>query len=120
MEFFLTNAAEFDFVVQLCTDLESMPIEDAQKPWPEDESPYRPVARLTVPAQNAFDPTRADVVDGDFSFSPAHTLAAHRPLGGINRARLAVYGVMASIRRQEGRRPQTEPTNIDEVPAGAV
>lgn len=117
VEFFRTTGAEFDFVVQLCTNLESMPIEDAQKPWPEDESPYRPVARLTIPAQNAFDPAREDVVDGNFSFSPAHTLAAHRPLGGINRARLAVYGVMASIRRQKSGRPQTEPVEIDEVPA---
>ncbi len=117
VEFFRKTPAEFDFVVQLCTDPETMPIEDAQKPWPENESPYRPVARLVIPAQNAFDPARADVVDGNFSFSPAHTLVAHRPLGGINRARLVAYTAMAALRRQETGRPTAEPASIDAVPA---
>ena len=117
VEFFRKTPAEFDFVVQLCTDQETMPIEDAQKPWPEDESPYRPVARLVIPAQNAFDPARADVVDGNFSFSPAHTLVEHRPLGGINRARLVAYTAMAALRRQETGRSTAEPTSIDAVPA---
>lgn len=117
VEFFRTNSAQFDFVVQLCTNLDTMPIEDAQAPWPEDESPYQPVGRLTIPAQDAFDPARAEVVDGSFSFSPAHTLSAHRPLGGINRARLVVYGAMANMRRQQSGQSQTEPTSIEQVPA---
>ena len=117
VEFFRNTPAEFDFVVQLCTDPETMPIEDAQKPWPEDQSPYRPVARIVLPAQNAFDQARAEVVDGDFSFSPAHTLIAHRPLGGINRARLVAYTALAALRRQETGRTLAEPTSADVVPA---
>ena len=117
VEFFKTHPAEFDFVVQLNTDLDKMPIEDAQAAWSEDASPYRPVACIVIPAQNAFDPARADVVDGDFSFSPSHSLAAHRPLGGINRARLVVYNTMSALRRSTNGRPNTEPTSIDVVPA---
>ena len=115
--FFQSNAAEFGIVVQLNTDLEKMPIEDAMAPWSEDESPYVIVARLVIPAQDAFDASRADVVDGNFSFSPAHSLVVHRPLGGINRARLVVYTTMANMRRQENNRPIHEPTSIDQVPA---
>ena len=117
VEFFRTHAAEFDFCVQLNTDPEGMSIEDAQSQWSEEESPYRPVARLVIPAQNAFDPARADVVDENWSFSPTHCLTAHRPMGAINRARLVVYTAMAMLRRQHNGRPTTEPTSIDSVPA---
>ncbi len=117
VEFFKTHSAEFDFVVQLNTDADEMPIEDAHAAWSEEESPYRTVARITIPAQNAFDPARADVVDGNFSFSPAHSLVEHRPLGGINRARLAVYTAMATLRRRENGRPVAEPGSIEQVPA---
>ncbi len=115
--YFKSNDAEFDVVVQLNTDLEKMPIEDAKAKWSEEESPYQVVARLVIPVQDAFDPARADIVDGNFSFSPAHSLIAHRPLGGINRARLVAYTAMATLRRQENNRPVAEPTSIDEVPA---
>ena len=115
VEFFRTHPVEFDVVVQLNTDLEKMPIEDAQAPWSEEESPYRPVAKISIPAQNAFDPARANIVDGNFSFSPAHTLLAHRPLGGINRARLVAYTALSNLRRQENKRPVAEPTGIEQL-----
>lgn len=117
VEFFRDRAVEFDFVVQLQTDPEAMPIEDAQAAWSEEESPYRPVARLVIPAQNAFDPARANVVDEDFSFSPTHSLTAHRPLGAINRARLLVYTTMAALRRDQNKRSVAEPTDANVVPA---
>ena len=41
--------AEWEIGVQLCVDLKTMPIEDASIVWPEDQSPYVPVARLRVP-----------------------------------------------------------------------
>ena len=94
-----------------------MPIEDAKKPWPEDESPYRAVARLRIPLREAYAAERADTVENNFSFSPAHTLPVHRPSGGSNRTRLAAYTTLASLRRRENARPQTEPTSIEQVPA---
>lgn len=115
MEFFRTNPAEFDFVVQLNTDLEKMPIEDPTVPWPEKESPYRKVARLVLPAQNAYENSLKNEVEGDYSFSPAHTLEAHRPLGGINRARLTVYTAMAERRRRENNRPIEEPVSREQA-----
>ncbi len=114
--YFKSNPAEFDVVIQLNTDLDTMPIEDAITAWPEDQSVYRTVGRLVIPAQDAFDPARADVVDGDLSFSPAHALVVHRPLGSINRARLAAYTALSTLRRQENHRPLTEPTSLNQIP----
>ena len=77
--------------VQLCIDLESMPIEDASAKWPEEESPFITVARIVAKPQVAWSPARASVVDDSMSFSPWHALAAHRPLGSIMRVREGAY-----------------------------
>lgn len=108
--------AEFEVRVQLCTDLEKMPIEDATKEWSEEASPYLPVARIRLPRQNAYSEARQHYVDG-LSFSIAHSLEAHRPLGSIMRARLQAYPAMSTLRRQGNHNPLGEPTSIDQVPA---
>ncbi len=115
-DFFRANAAEFTVAVQLCTNLDRMPVEDATVEWPESDSPYRPVARLVIPPQDAFSPARRQAVDDDLAFCPAHSLAAHRPLGSINRARMKAYKVMGQARRRENHRPVREPRGMAEIP----
>ena len=115
--YFRSNTAEFDVEIQLNTDLDAMPVEDAMAKWSEDDSPYRTVARLILPVQDAFSPARENYISGDLSFSPAHTLVAHRPLGSVNRARLAAYTALSTLRREENNRPLTELTTPDQVPA---
>jgi hypothetical protein len=110
------NEAEFEIRIQLCTDLEKMPVEDASKEWSEEESPYEPVARIKLPRQEAYSDARRQYVDS-LSFSPAHSLEAHRPLGSIMRARLHAYPEMSRVRRQGNNEPLSEPTSIDQVPA---
>ncbi len=116
VDYFKANAAEYDVCVQLCTDPEQMPIEDAMAKWDEAESPYRRVGRLTLPPQDAYDDRRQDVVDHRMSFSPAHSLAAHRPMGSVMRARLAVYPVVAGRRRSENNVQPLEPAKAADVP----
>ncbi len=116
VEFVRADPAEFEVRVQLCTDLDSMPVEDASAEWPEDRSPYRTVARLVLPAQDAFSPARQDFVDDKLSFAPGHSLAAHRPLGSIMRARMKAYAVLGSARRRDNGDPAREPRSISEVP----
>jgi len=111
------HAAVFDIRVQLCTDLKTMPVENANTEWSEEESPYQTVARLTLPRQEAYSEARKDYVDRDLSFSPAHALAAHRPLGSIMRARLRAYPELSRWRRAANGRPLTEPRSLEEVPA---
>jgi hypothetical protein len=43
---------EFDLQVQLCTDLERMPVEDLTMEWPEALSPFVTVAKVRLPRQN--------------------------------------------------------------------
>jgi hypothetical protein len=91
----------FEFQVQLRTSATSMPIEDAAVVWPEDESPFRTVAHLVLPRQQI----ESEQVDPDGerrSFQVWNALAAHRPLGGINRLRKAVYPVSAAFRHATG------------------
>ena len=109
VDHFRQHGAEFVVGIQLCTDLRRMPVEDASVEWPEDESPYRPVARLVLPPQAAFDAEREREIDEDLSFCPAHSLAAHRPLGSIMRARMRAYEELGRKRRELNGRPAGEP-----------
>ena len=108
--------AVFEIRVQLCTDLETMPVENATTEWREDESQYQTVARLTFPRQEAYSEARKEYVDKALSFCPSHSLAAHRPLGSIMRARMRAYPEMSTHRRTATGQPLTEPQSIEEVP----
>lgn len=107
---FAEHSGEWELRVQLCTDLEKMPIEDASVVWSEDESPFVPVARITVLAQTAWSEERSIEIDEGLSFSPWHCLAAHRPLGAINRARRVAYPASVATRSPRGRCPVHEAT----------
>lgn len=81
------EGAAWELRVQLCTDLATMPVEDASVVWDEQESPYRTVATITVEAQKAWIGEGSVATEDMLSFSPWHGIAAHRPLGGVNRVR---------------------------------
>lgn len=110
------HGAEYEVSVQLCTDLATMPVENAHTEWPEGDSPYVPVARLHFAPQDGWSEARSAYVDEQLSFSPNHALAAHRPLGGLNRARMQAYDVMATHRRNRNGQPLTEPTSTAQMP----
>ena len=111
------DGAEFDLRVQLCTDLDRMPVEDASVQWPQDESPYRTVARITLPAQDVYSEARRRFFDEGLGFQPRHALAVHRPLGGIMRARIATYPVLQAHRRGMNGATLAAPRSAAEVPA---
>jgi hypothetical protein len=97
------NDASFDFKVQFQTDPERMPIENAMVEWKESDSPFRKVATVRIPAQDLgsaeMQSFRASCEN--LSFNPWHTLAEHRPLGGLNRLRRAAYEVSVQRRLQK-------------------
>jgi Catalase len=109
VQFFKENAGVWEVRAQLCTDLEKMPIENAAIVWPEDLSPFRPVATITVEPQVAWSSIRSLAVDDGMSFTPWHGLAAHRPLGGIMRARKVAYEVGRKFRAERNGRVIREP-----------
>lgn len=89
--------AAFDFCIQLRTP--PMPVEDPTILWREDDSPFVPVARVTIPRQ-VFDEAERIAFGETLSFTPWHGLDAHRPIGGINRVRRVVYETISSLRHE--------------------
>jgi hypothetical protein len=114
--FFRDQSAEYEIRAQLCTALERMPVEDASVRWPEQESAYQPVARLMLPAQDAYSAARRVYADDVLSFSPWHGLAEHRPLGSIMRVRREAYEASSRARHARNAQPRAEPRSIAELP----
>jgi hypothetical protein len=84
-ELFRKQSGVWELRVQLCTNLETMPIEDSSIPWPENQSPYVAVGRITAQPQDALSDANAKSMDDGMSFSPWHGIRAHQPLGSIMR-----------------------------------
>jgi hypothetical protein len=110
---FAGQGGEWEVRVQLCTDLDTMPIEDASVEWPQDASPYVTVAHLRAPAQKAYGDTLARRIDEGMQFNPWHALAAHRPLGSIMRVRKAVYAMSKRFRAERNGIAIAEPRDLD-------
>jgi hypothetical protein len=102
------NEASFDFMIQVQKDPGRMPVEDAGVEWSEKESPFIKVATLRIPAQ-AFRTKEREELAEDLSFSPAHSLIEHRPIGGINRARIEIYRYLSEFRHKQNNKPLMEP-----------
>jgi hypothetical protein len=85
-----TQSLQWDLQLQPFVDEAITPIENASVNWP---SPYTTVARLCLPMQDsasAQGQTLAREVEAAV-FDPWQALAAHRPLGDVQRARKVVY-----------------------------
>jgi hypothetical protein len=113
---FAERGARYELRVQLRTSAETMPIEDASVEWPEDESPFVPIAEVVFPPQDAYSRARQVFADDRLSFTPAHSLAAHRPLGSLMRGRLKAYGAIAALRAELNAARRVEPRSLAEIP----
>ncbi|WP_455210137.1 catalase family protein [Kaarinaea lacus] len=100
MQTYLQNSpACFDFMVQVQKDPRSMPIENAQVIWDENQSPFLKVATLTIANQDFASSQSLEACE-NLSFNPWQSLVEHQPLGGINRVRKHIYTEMAEYRRR--------------------
>ncbi len=111
--------AWFEFLVQ--RRAEGMPIEDATASWSEAVAPFERVAWIRIPRQ-VFTPNAADsderravareieAVGENLSFNPWHALAAHEPLGSINRARRHTNGASSETRHTSNNVPLGAPS----------
>ncbi|WP_435003457.1 catalase family protein [Xanthomonas arboricola] len=108
----LDSPAEWELRVQLCRDVEKMPVEDASIEWPQSISPFVAVARVVVERQAGWDGENSQQLEDRIAFSPWHALAAHRPLGAINRARRIVMAASRRFRSEFNRCPIHEPTGV--------
>lgn len=117
VSYFGESDVVFELRVQLWTDADTQPIEDASKEWSIDESPYRTVAVIRLPRQDAYSVARSQYFDEVMTYKPAHSLAAHQPLGSVMRARLQVYKALSDFRHRENGVRAENPTSIDAIPA---
>ncbi|MET3132100.1 hypothetical protein AAKU55_002370 [Oxalobacteraceae bacterium GrIS 1.11] len=114
--YFADQGAEWEVRVQLCTDLDSMPIEDASLPWSEQQSPFFAVARITAPPQAGWNAALSKAVDDGMAFNPWHGIAAHRPIGSIMRVRKVAYQLSSRLRAERNGVALVEPKNLDDFP----
>ena len=102
---------DFDLQVQLCTDLDAMPVNDATVEWPEKLSPFVSVGRVHLPRQDiAGNSEKGDAL----AFNQWRVTTDHRPLGEIMDVR-RIYTASAKVRRTLNNQPQTEPSSADSV-----
>ena len=107
------RAFDFDLQVQLCTDLDVMPVNDLTVEWPEKLSPFVTVGRVHLARQDISGP--ANLAKGDaLAFNQWRVTSDHRPLGEIMNVR-RIYSASAKVRRTLNHQPQTEPTRADSV-----
>ena len=116
--FFSRNAATWEVRIQLCRDIATMPLEDSSVAWPEEDSPYLPVARLTALPQAGWSEALSRAVDDGMAFSPWHGVLEHRPLGSIMRVRKAAYAMSARFRFERTGNIAREPRDLAAFPAG--
>ena len=107
------SAFDFDLQVQLCTDLEAMPVNDTTVEWPEKLSPFVTVGRVHVPRQDISGTENFEKTDA-LAFNQWRVTDEHRPLGEIMQVR-RIYSASAKVRRTLNHQPQTEPASADEV-----
>ena len=105
---------EFDLQVQLCTNLEQMPVQDVTVEWLEALSPFVTVAKVRLPAQDISGADNLEKMDA-LSFTPWRVTAEHAPLGEIQRVRKEVYRRSSIVRHQLNRQERREPRSMREV-----
>ena len=92
----------FDFMVQFQTDPIKMPIENSSVTWNEVQSPFIKVATITIDNQPFRSDERMKSCEA-MTFNPWQTIDAHKPLGGINRVRKAVYSETSGFRHSQNK-----------------
>ena len=103
----LTNGhACMEFLVQPRTP--SMSVENSREEWKESDAPFFKVATIEIPKQ-VFDTPEQNTFCENLSFNPWHSLPDHRPLGGVNRLRKAIYPIISDTRHKLNAAPNVEP-----------
>ncbi|WP_377190478.1 catalase family protein [Ruegeria meonggei] len=93
----------FDFRIQIRdANDDVLNIENATTVWPDEEARYESVAKVTIKVPQTPHTEEERRHCEQLAFSPWHALAAHRPLGGINRLRRKVYASSAKHRCATG------------------
>jgi hypothetical protein len=105
------KGARFVLSVQLRSNPSTMPLDEATKRWREEESPFLPLADLTIPPQDTGSPGVAEFGE-NLAFNIWRVTAEHEPVGSIARARRTAYAASAKLRRMTNGVSEAEPGGI--------
>ena len=105
---------EFDLQVQLCTNLERMPVQDVTVQWLEAALSIRHRGQGTFTGTDISDADNLERMDA-LSFTPWRVTAAHAPLGEIQRVRKEVYRRSSIARHRLNRQERREPRTVRDV-----
>lgn len=120
IDFFARHGASWEVRVQLCRDINSMPLENAAVEWPQEDSPYLPVARITALPQAGWSEALSRAIDDGMAFNPWHGVLEHRPLGAVMRVRKAAYAMSARFRFERTGKVLREPRDLEHLPLAGV
>ncbi|OJJ46175.1 hypothetical protein ASPZODRAFT_142798 [Penicilliopsis zonata CBS 506.65] len=115
-EHFKDKEARYEFKIQLGTSALHHPTEDASIVWDQTTAPYQTLAVLSFPPQDSLNHARRTFWEDRMSLDPWRGLAAHRPLGSINRLRREVYYHSKEIRDRINATESKDVTSIDDIP----
>lgn len=104
------DIATFDFMIQFRKN--NMPLDDASVEWDEKVSPYIKVAEIKIDKQDFINTKRYNFAE-KLSYSPAHSLMQHKPIGGLNKARCIIYKNMSMFRHKRNNQSMFEPSTND-------
>lgn len=95
-EYISKKSACFRFMIQDRIEDANFNVENPMRLWDEKKSPFREVARVEFPPQSLMDEMTCEKE----VINPWNTLPAHKPIGGINRLRLAAYLMSIESRKR--------------------
>lgn len=107
-----TKPAKFRFEIQVRTDKQTMPLDNAQVVWSTEESPYICIAELHFPQQDICAIGQSEF-GRNLSFNIWRTLTEHEPIGSIAETRKVVYAASAEVRHQANGQSFQEPYKIN-------
>jgi hypothetical protein len=93
------------FMVQFQSDPDTMPVENAAVVWDEAVSPFIKLAEIRIDDSATSAATLGNCEA--MRFNPWQSLAAHQPLGSINRSRRAIYSEIGEFREQQNKARET-------------
>jgi catalase len=91
--------AMFEFCVRCRGTPTQDDVEDASRTWEAGDDETVSLGRIEIPLQS-FDQAYEVCTCENLSFNPWNAIPAHRPLGSLNRMRLAVYVASQQVRHR--------------------
>ncbi|MGJ3626892.1 catalase family protein [Sphingomonas sp. MMS24-JH45] len=117
IRYFDEHDAVFELRAQLSASAENSAIEDASVEWSARDSQYRADRDDPAAASGGVQQTeRVRYFDKVMTFRPAHSLEAHRPLGGVMRARLQVYQALSALRHGTTGVAKASTADVNDIP----